>query len=410
MGSLNDVRILFATRLIRLFCYGLVSVILALYLVETGHNEWQVGVLFSFALAGDAVISLWLTTSADAMGRRFTLAVGAVLMVVSGVVFVLTRNFWLLLAAAVFGVLSPSGKEIGPFLSVEQAALAQLLPDSRRTHIFAWYNLAGNMAAAFGALAGGMLVGWLGARGLPSVAAYRTALLGYAAGGIALLALFAGLSSGVEVTKKRDGVAARRVLGLHGSQRTVLRLSALFALDAFGGGLIVQSMLVYWFHIKFSVDASTLGTIFFAVNVLAAGSALVAAWLAVRIGLLNTMVFTHVPSNVLLMLIPFMPSLPLAVAALLLRSSISQMDVPTRQSYTMAVVDPDERSAASGITTVARSAGAALSPALTGAFLLVPGLWTLPFLLGGSVKLLYDLLLYVGFRNAKPPEELAAAP
>ena len=391
MSASTDVRLLFTTRLIRMFSYGLVSVILALYLIEAGLSERQMGLLFSFTLAGDAVVSLWLTTSADAMGRRLVLAIGAVLMLVSGIVFLATSNFWVLLAAAVLGVISPSGKEIGPFLSVEQSALSQLVPDAQRTHVFAWYNLAGSVAAAFGALGGGWLVGWLQSGGTPTLEAYRGALLGYAAAGIALLVLFAGLSSKVEVKNTLRPATTRRVLGLHRSQRIVWRLSALFALDLFGGGLIVQSMLAYWLHVKFGVDAGGLGTVFFAINLLSAASALVAVWLAHRIGLLNTMVFTHLPSNVLLMLVPFMPTLSLAVAVLLLRFSISQMDVPTRQSYTMAVVDVDERSAAAGITTIARSVGAAVSPALTGLFLSVPGLLSLPFLLGGGAKLLYDL-------------------
>jgi MFS family permease len=407
--SSKDIRILFTTRLIRLFCYGLVSVTLALYLIEAGLSERQVGLLFSLTLAGDAAISLWLTTSADANGRRLILAIGAVLMMASGIVFLVTTNFWLLVAAAVLGVISPSGKEIGPFLSVEQSALSQLVRDSERTRLFAWYNLTGSLAAAFGALSGGWLAGWLEADGMRPLEAYRAALLGYAVGGVILLLLFSGLSSGVEVARRRGGGAVRRILGLHRSQTKVWRLSALFGLDAFGGGLIVQSMLAYWLHVKFGVEAGALGGVFFAVNLLSAASAPVAAWLARRIGLLNTMVFTHVPSNVLLMLIPFMPTAQLAIAMLLLRFSISQMDVPTRQSYTMAVVDPDERSAAAGITTIARSVGAAASPALTGIFLSVPGLLSLPFVLGGGVKLLYDLLLYLGFRNAKPPEELANA-
>jgi MFS family permease len=303
-------------------------------------------------------------------------------------------------------VISPTGKEIGPFLSVEQAALSQLVRDEERTRLFAWYNVVGSMAAALGALGGGWLVHFLESRGVPAVDAYRSLLYGYALGGAVLLLLFLGLSTRVEASDKIGPRAARRVLGLHRSRSTVLRLSALFALDSFGGGLILQSMMAYWFYIKFGLDAGAIGSIFFAVNVLAALSALGAAWLARKIGLLNTMIFTHLPSNVCLMLVPCMPTLPLAVAMLLLRFSTSQMDVPTRQSYTMAVVAPDERSAASGVTTIARSAGAALSPTLTGFFLSVPSLISMPFLLAGGVKLVYDGLLYYSFRNTRPPEEL----
>jgi MFS family permease len=261
------------------------------------------------------------------------------------------------------------------------------------------------MATALGALAGGWMVHLLELRGVPAVDAFRTLLYAYAVGGAVLLLLFLGLSQQVEASAKAGQGELRRILGLHRSRGMVLRLSALFALDSFGGGLIVQSMVAYWFHIKFGLVAGALGSIFFAVNLLAALSALVAAWLARKIGLLNTMILTHLPSNVFLMLVPYMPTLPLAVAMLLLRFSTSQMDVPTRQSYTMAVVQPDERSAASGVTTIARSAGAALSPTLTGIFLSVPALINAPFLLAGGVKLVYDALLYYSFRKTRPPEE-----
>jgi MFS family permease len=401
-----DTRVLFSTRFVRLFCYGLVAVILALYLVEVGLGERQVGLLFSLALAGDAGISLWLTTSADAVGRKRILMIGALLMLVSGLVFAMSDSFAILLLAAVVGVISPNGKEIGPFLSVEQAALSQLVRDEDRTRLFAWYNVVGSIAAALGALGGGWLVHLLESQGVPAVEAYRSLLYAYALGGVVLLLLFLGLSTRVEASDEFGPRAARRVLGLHRSRSTVLRLSALFALDSFGGGLILQSMMAYWFYIRFGLDAGAIGSIFFAVNLLAALSALGAAWLARKIGLLNTMIFTHLPSNVFLMLVPFMPTLPLAVAMLLLRFSTSQMDVPTRQSYTMAVVAPDERSAASGVTTIARSVGAALSPTLTGFFLSVPGLISMPFLLAGGVKLVYDGLLYYNFRKTRPPEEL----
>ncbi len=199
--------------------------------------------------------------------------------------------------------------------------------------------------------------------------------------------------------------ATPRMLGLHKSRSIVLKLSSLFALDAFAGGLIVQSMIAYWFHIRFGIESGIIGSIFFGANVLAGISAFLAVRIANKIGLINTMVFTHIPSNILLMLVPLMPTLPLAIGVFLLRFSISQMDVPTRQSYTMAVVAPDERSAASGITAIARSIGAALSPVLTGIFLAAPALLSLPFFLSGGLKIVYDLLLFREFRAVKAPEE-----
>jgi MFS family permease len=405
MHSRTDIRLLFSTRIVRLFCYGFLSVVLAFYLTEVGLNEKLVGLLFTLTLAGDAGISLWLTTSADRFGRRRTLIVGALLMIGAGVVFILTKNPILLMAAAIIGVISPSGNEIGPFLSVEQAGLTQLIPDERRTQVFAWYNLSGSFATATGALTGGWLSQVLQNSGLTALASYRAVLTGYAVGGAVLVALFLFLSAAVEAPAENAQTMVKRTLGLHRSRNVVLKLSALFSLDAFAGGLIVQSMMAYWFHVRFGVDPGLIGSIFFGANILAGISALLAGRLAKKIGLINTMVYTHVPSNILLILVPLMPNLPLAIAVLLARFSISQMDVPTRQSYTMAVVAPDERSAASGVTAIARSVGAAISPSLTGMFLSIPSLLSLPFFLCGGLKLIYDLLLYRSFRAIKPPEE-----
>jgi MFS family permease len=402
----RDTTLLFSTRIIRLFCYGLLSVILALYLAEVGLAEPQIGLLFTLTLAGDAGITLWLTTSADRLGRRRTLLLGTLLMAGAGLVFLLTDNIVILMAAAIIGVISPSGNEIGPFLSIEQAGLTQLVPSQRRTQIFAWYNLVGSFATAAGALAGGWLTQALRAQGMPSAEAYRFVLAGYALGGLVLTLLFLLLTPAVEPVLINETTPAPRVLGLHRSRNVVIRLSALFALDAFAGALLVQSLLAFWFHVEFDVQPGVLGTIFFGANILAGISALLAARIASRFGLINTMVFTHIPSNILLMLVPLMPTLPLAVGTLLLRFSISQMDVPTRQSYTMAVVSPDERSAASGVTTIARSVGAALSPSLSGILLGMPALFSVPFFLSGGLKIVYDVLLYRGFKAVKPPEEI----
>lgn len=399
-----DGRLLFTTRLVRLFAYGFLSVVLALYLAQVGLTTTQIGMLFTLTLIGDAGVSLWITTSADRIGRKRMLLLGAGLMLLAGVVFALTGNIVLLAAAAIVGVISPSGNEIGPFLSIEQAALTQTVPSRERTGVFAWYNLVGSFATASGALCGGALAQALQAAGHTPLASYRAIVIGYALMGLALAALFAQLSSAIEVSDKAP--ATRASLGLHRSRGIVLKLSALFAMDAFAGGFVVQSLVAYWFHTRFGVPPATLGSIFFGANILAGVSALLAARVAARIGLVQTMVFTHIPSNVLLILVPLMPSLPLAIAVLLARFSISQMDVPTRQSYTMAVVEPDERSAASGVTTIARSIGSAISPSLAGV-LISASLLSLPFLLAGGIKIIYDLTLYLNFRAMKPPEERA---
>jgi MFS family permease len=400
-----DIPLLFTTRIIRMFGYGFLSVVLALYLAQRGLTEGEIGLLLTLTLAGDAAITLWITTAADRLGRRRMLIIGASLMIMAGVIFSLTGNYILLVVTAIIGVISPSGNEIGPFLSIEQAALSQLLPDARRTQVFAWYNLAGSFATATGALAGGGLAQLLQRAGFSPLNSYRAVVLGYTLVGVVLSIVFLRLSHHVEAPHLEQAVPIQRRFGLHRSRQVVFRLSGLFAIDAFAGGLVVQSMVAYWFNIRFGVQPAVLGSIFFGANILAGVSALSAAQIARRIGLINTMVFTHIPSNILLILVPLMPTLPLAITALLLRFSISQMDVPTRQSYTMAVVSPDERSAAMGVTSIARSVGGTLSPAVTGQFLAIPSLLSAPFIIAGGMKIIYDLLVWRGFRAVKPPEE-----
>jgi predicted MFS family arabinose efflux permease len=337
------------------------------------------------------------------------LMAGAGLMIFAGVLFSVTHYFFLLLFAATVGVISPSGNEVGPFLAIEQASLTQLVPGTLRTGIFAWYNLAGSFATALGALCGGLLSGGLQGAGFSVITSYRVILIGYGLFGFILLGLFALFSASIDIPPAPEKVKPpgdpRSLFGLHSSRGVVFRLAGLFSLDAFAGGFVIQSLMAYWFHVRFGADPVMLGSIFFGANILAGISALSASWFARRIGLINTMVFTHLPSNVLLMMVPLMPNLPLAILVLMLRFSISQMDVPTRQSYTMAVVAPDERSAASGITGVARSIGASLSPTITGLFLANPALISLPFFISGGLKIVYDLLLFRSFRSAKPPEE-----
>ena len=393
-----DGRLLFVTRAARMFSYGFLSVVLVLYLAGLGFSEGRIGLLLTLTLVGDTLISLAITLHADRIGRKRMLILGAALMVAAGVPFALSGDFTVLVLAATFGVISPSGNEVGPFLAIEQAALSQVLPEDRRTGVFAWYHLTGAFATAAGALAGGWTAQALQSAGLAPVASYRTLVFAYAAVGAVLAALFAWLSRAVEAPPT---AAAAGRLGLHASKRVVFKLSALFSLDAFAGGFVIQSIAAYWFHQRYGVAPGTLGSIFFAANILAGLSALYAVRLARRIGLVRTMVYTHIPSNVLLILVPLMPNLPLAIAMLLLRFSISQMDVPTRQAYTMAVVAPDERSTAAGVTGIARTTGAALSPVLAGPLLAVPALSGALFILAGGLKILYDLLLYRSFRASE---------
>ncbi|HJV48000.1 MAG TPA: MFS transporter [Geothrix sp.] len=390
-----DGRLLFLTRAARMFSYGFLSVVLVLYLAKLGFSEGRIGLLLTLTLVGDTLISLWITLHADRLGRKRMLILGAALMVAAGIPFALSGAFTVLVLAATFGVISPSGNEVGPFLAIEQAALSQVLAEDRRAGVFAWYNLTGSFATALGALAGGWTAQVLQSSGMAPVASYRVLVFAYAAVGLLLAAAFTGMSKAVEAPPAAEHASR---WGLHASKGVVLKLSALFSLDAFAGGFVIQSIVAYWFHVKFGVAPGALGSIFFAANLLAGLSSLYAVRLAKKIGLIRTMVFTHIPSNVLLILVPLMPNLPLAVAMLLLRFSISQMDVPTRQAYTMAVVAPDERSAAAGVTGIARTTGAALSPSLAGSLLAVPGLASLPFFLAGGLKIVYDLLLYRSFK------------
>jgi MFS family permease len=400
----EDVVRLFLARSLRLFAYGALSVVLVLYLAERGLTEARIGLLLTATLLGDTALSLWITTRADRLGRRNMLLLGAGLMTLSGVAFATTGNFVLLFVTATVGVLSPSGNEVGPFLPIEQAALSQVVDDSARTRVFAWYALSGSAATALGALTGGTVVSALHERGLSLLSGYQTTVYGYAAIGLAMLVVFLRLSSAVEAPSEHLSRTKSR-LGLHLSGGVVLRLSALFALDSFGGGFVVQSLLAYWFHLRFGMGPGSLGVIFFAANVLAGLSALLAARIASRIGLVRTMVYTHLPSNVLLLLVPIMPTAELAILILLARYTISQMDVPTRQSYVMAVVRPEERSAAAGVTGVARSTGASISPLLAAMCLASAGWMSVPFYLAGALKILYDLLLYRSFAALRPPEE-----
>jgi MFS family permease len=408
--SLNyDARLLFLTRFTRLFAYGALSVVLVFYLTGIGLSQSRIGLLLTLTLLGDTVVSLVLTTQADRIGRRRMLLIGSFLMAGAGLAFAFTSNFLFLVIAGTIGVVSPSGNEVGPFLSIEQAALAHVIPVSTRTMAFAWYTLTGSFATAIGSLCGGMLPSLVGSSGTASIKGYRAVVLVYAVLGIVLALVFTRLSSATEVGAFEDPASAlatkKTLLGIGHSRKIVFKLSGLFALDSFGGGFVVQSLAAYWFYLRFGVKPAALGAIFFGANLFAGVSALLASRLASRIGLVKTMVYTHLPSNILLILLPFMPTLRLAIGILLLRFSISQMDVPTRQSYTMAVVHPEERSAAAGLTGVARTIGAAIPPMFVGLMFAKPRLINAPFFIAGTLKIAYDLLLYRQFVSIQPPEE-----
>ena len=402
--SVDGKKLLF-TRVLRTFAYGYLTVILGVYLDALGMNPTEIGFILAAAIAGSALMTVFWSLVADRIGRRRTVATMAGLMAVGGLLFASAGNFVPLLIGAFTGTISATSSEVGIFQTVEQAILPQTAPDERRTWLFAIYNTVANFAAAFGSLAAAA-VGFFTSLGLQGADAYRPFFLFYALVGLVNLAVFVTLSDKVEVAKVQG---ERRFLGITRSGGTVAKLSLLFGLDAFAGGFVVLSLVAYWFHLRWDLSPQTLASVFFWVNALSGASLLAAGWIAQRFGLLNTMVFTHIPSSIFLVLVPLMPSAALAVALFLARMSISQMDVPTRQSYTMAIVDPEERTATAGITNVARTTAAAIAPPFVG-IAFSAGALGLPFFIAASLKILYDGLIYLTFRGVHPPEETRRRP
>ena len=395
-----DGKKLLVTRALRTFGYGYLAVALGLYLQQLGLSSFQVGLVLTAAVAGSALMNIFWSLVADRFGRRRAIATMALLMVAGGLVFAVGERLWLLVLAAFTGTISASSAEVGPFITVEQAILPQTAPDERRTWLFSIYDAVGSLAGAAGALFTGA-VALFAKFGLTGASSYRPLFVIYAGIGLLNLVFFLSLSERVE-SASVDG--RRRLAGLHRSTGLVAKLSALFGLDALAGGLVLQSIVAYWFHLRWGLSPATLGVLFFWAGLLSGASLLTAGWMAQRLGLLNTMVFSHLPSNLLLVLVPVAPAAWLAILLFLARMSVSQMDVPTRKSYTMAVVAPDERTAAAGITNVARTVASAVSPLVSGAAIGI-GALGLPFFIAGGLKVVYDGLVYATFRNVRPPEE-----
>jgi MFS family permease len=388
------------------------GVLLAVALSQRGFTPVGIGAIITVSLVGDFFGTYLIALYADRWGRRRTLAVLAVLMGLTGAIFGLVSNYPILLVAGFVGTLGSSASETAPFLPIEQAIVPQIVPAERRTGVFARYNLVASFAAALGALAAG-LPDLLTHAGIGLMSGIRLMFGAYVLAGLLAVLLAVRLSPAVEVhdalarSPNGPGVAERRRLipAMGRSRPIVLRLAALFSLDSLAGGLVAQSLVALYFHLRFGIPLGPLGVLFFAANALSAVSFLAAVPLARRFGLLNTMVFTHLPSNALLVLVAFMPTFPLAAGVLLLRQLLSQMDVPTRQAYTMALVAPQERTAAASVTSLARSAGSAASPVISGA-LLQGALLTLglPLVIAGVTKGVYDLSLWRIFRRV-PIEE-----
>ena len=400
----RDGKLLLAARILRMFGYGFLSVIIAIYLRYLGFDDVHIGLLLGSALVNSVVFTLFASFYADRIGRRKLLVIYASLMSVSGVIFAFTDNYFLLIFAAFIGTINVTGSETGAFLTIEQAILPQTIKDKKKMNtVFALYNMLGTFA-----MSGGILLS-----GLPSLLQEQYSTLNgaesikilfglYSIVGLVVMIIYIMISGEIEI-KSSIKRTVKQTLSPK-SRRIVGKLSGLFAIDSFAGGFVIQSVVSLWFFTRFGADLTILPYIFSAAGILTAFSYIAAAKIADRIGLVNTMVFTHIPSNVLLILVAFAPTLQLAIIFYLIRTSLSQMDVPTRQSYIVSIVSEDERTAASGLTNVSRNIAQTVSPSVIGYIFQSSLSLAGPFVLAGVIKIIYDLALYFNFRNIKSKE------
>jgi MFS family permease len=400
----KDGKLLLGARILRTFAYGFLSVILAIYLKLIGFNDLYIGIILSATLINSVVFTLIASFYADRLGRRKLLIVYSALMSISGLVFFVTSNYVALIISAFIGTINVTGTETGAFLSIEQAMLPQTINDpKKRNTVYALYNMAGTFAMSTGVLLSGLPSVFAQQYALNQIDSIKPLFILYSIIGIGVLGIYFLISSRVELSVKSNNTFRQTLTPK--SREIVAKLSGLFAIDSFAGGFVIQSIVSLWFFTKFGVELTTLSLIFSIAGVLTAFSFLVAAKLADKIGLINTMVFTHIPSNILLILVAFAPTLPLAIALYLARMALSQMDVPTRQSYIVAVVEENERTAASGITNISRNIAQSVSPSLAGYILQSLSFLSAPFVLGGVLKIAYDVALYFNFKNTRPPDE-----
>jgi MFS family permease len=402
----KDGKLLLAARTLRTFAYGFLSVILAIYLKLVGFEDFYIGFILTATLVNSVIFTLIASFYADRVGRRKILIMYAALMSLSGLIFFLTTNYIALIISALIGTINVTGTETGAFLSIEQAVLPQMVNDiNKRNTVYAFYNMVGTFAMSAGVLLSGLPQILAQQYGLNQIQSIRPLFLLYSIIGLAVLCIYYLISNRVEVqTNSMRHKPLRETLSPQ-SKQIVGKLSSLFALDSFAGGFVIQSIVSLWFFTKFGVDLTTLSYIFSVAGVLTAFSYLAAAKIADRIGLINTMVFTHIPSNILIILVAFAPTFPLAVALYLARMALSQMDVPTRQSYLVAVVKENERTAAAGLTNISRNITQSISPSIAGYILQSLSILSAPFVLGGALKIVYDVALYFNFKSIKPPEE-----
>jgi MFS family permease len=394
----SPISLLYAARALRGFGDGFAIIILPAYMTALGYDAIAVGLVATASLLGTALLTLIVGWIAPRHDLRALMLLGAGLMAATGLAFPNVERFVLIALVAFVGTINPSAGDLGVLVPLEHAALARSATDGQRTYVFARYSLIGALSAAAGSLAAS-LPDFLVSTGSTRLSAFRLMFYAYAALGVLSAALYRRVP---RATAQEEAPHAP----LGPSRRTVYRLAALFSIDAFAGGFVAQSLLVLWLFERFDLSLSAAGLFFFWSSSLSAFSYPVAAWLAKRVGLVNTMVFTHIPSSLFLILAAFAPNLYAALGLLLLRAALSQMDVPTRTSYVMAVVTPAERPAAASVTAVPRSLASAISPAISGA-LLMTAFSGLPLVVCGTLKIAYDLALLYSFRHIKPPEEKA---
>lgn len=397
-GTQPDARLLLAARALRGFTDGYVALLLPYYLSLLGYSALQIGFIITATLLGSGAMTLSIGLIAYRYRSRTLLSAASLLMMATGLSMAMVTDFWPLLIVAFMGTINPSGGDVSVFLPLEQSLLTTTTPAASRTALFARYSLIAGLAAAAGAQAAAipaLAAQWLG---FGEKHAIQAMFLLYACAGLGVLAIYRSVSPLLGTPDETPHAPLGK------SRLRVYKLAAVFSIDAFGGGFAVQSLLALWLYQRFGLTVAQAGTLFLFTSLLGAFSHLAASWIAARIGLINTMVFTHLPANLLFILVPFMPNLPLAIACLLLRSALGSMDVPARVSYVMAVVSPAERPAAASVTNVPRSLASALSPALAG-YMLTLSSFGWPLVVCGVLKVVYDLTLLKMFRSVKPPEE-----
>jgi MFS family permease len=398
---MRNIALICGAAFLRSMSTGTLGVVLAVYLSRHGLSATWIGAVIAAGLAGSAVATGWISFRVDVLGRRGSLILLATLSSFGGVALLSFKTPIGLVVMSFIAMLNGMGTDRSAAFAIEQAAIPSLVSDKRRTWTLSWYNVVLDAGGALGALCGALPIVLQNRAGLDLDTAYKWVFAGYGVANFLAVCLYILLSKEIEVRRMRRNVAIE--VSTH-AKSIVRRISILFALDAGGGGFLADALLAYWFFQRFGMDERTLGMLFFVVRVLNATSHLGAAWLAGKIGLVNTMVFTHLPSSLFLLFVPLAPSFPIAAALLLAREALVEMDVPTRQSYLAAMVQPHERVYASGITSLVRTSAWAATSSAAGALMQYVA-FSAPLVLGGSMKVIYDVLLYRNFRHLKPPEE-----